>query len=286
MDVAEEVTIEAGEAMSQKQDNHGMTIQPGDLLKARDLLEQTYSDEARFPGSPITAELVQMNLDHVERVRRNALEIASGEDLDVNLLELAAILHDVSKLDHREASSGGIDTWHHHARGASLAKKMILVHLRKKIALADQVAQIIETHSDIPFIHRFWASCYQADLPAPQTREQIALRDADVIDMLWVGGMAKIIHFRQVAGSDFYKEDGGDIQKAIASARKSFDEAADILALRTARHLALQRIETVQIFFKTLVSVHSMAQFHYVYEKFVEEHKSATSSHAHRWRSK
>ncbi len=255
-----------------------MAIQASDLQKARDLLEQTYTDEARFPGSPITPELVQMNLDHVERVRGNALEIASGEGLDINLLELAAILHDISKLDHREASSGGIDTWHHHARGASLARKMILVNLRKKIALADRVAGLIETHSDIPFIHRFWSACYHASLPAPRTKEQIALRDADVIDMLWVGGMAKIVHFRQVPGSDFYKEDGGDIQKAIASARKSFEEAADILSLKTARHLALERIETVQSFLSSLAPVRNLAEFVHCYNHFVEEHKAATPS--------
>jgi putative nucleotidyltransferase with HDIG domain len=250
-------------------------------------VEQTYSDEARFPGSPITAGLVQMNLDHVERVRRNALEIASGEGLDADLLELAAILHDISKLDHREASSGGIDTWHHHARGASLARKVILVNLRKKISLADQIAQIIETHSDIPFIRRYWTACYHADLPTPQSREQIALRDADVIDMLWVGGMTKIVHFRQVPGSDFFKEDGGDIQKAIASARRSFEEAAGILTLRPAKHLAVERIETVQSFFSSLTPVKNLPEFVRVYNHFVEEHKAATSTHLHNsWRSK
>lgn len=270
--------------MSKRDDNPAMTIHPADLEKACDLLEQAYTDEARFPGSPITPELVKMNLDHVERVRQNALEIARGEHLDVNLLEIAAILHDVCKLDHREASSGGIDTWHHHARGSSLARKIILVHLRKKIALADRIARIIETHSDIPFIRRFWTSCYHADLPTPQTKEQIALRDADVIDMLWVGGMAKIVHFRQVPGSDFFKEDGGDIQKAIASARRSFEEAAEILALKTSRRLSGERIATVQSFFASLTRIRSLAEFVQTYDSFVKEHRAATSPHT--WRSK
>ena len=261
-------------------------IEPADLQSACFLVEQTYADEGSFPGSPITQELIQMNLDHVERVRRNALEIASGEGLDVSLIELSAILHDISKLDHREASSGGIDTWHHHSRGASLAKKMILVHLHKKIALAERVARIIETHSDIPFIRRFWVASYHAELPSPKTEEQIALRDADVIDMLWVGGMAKIVHFRQVPGSDFFKEDGGDIQKAIISARRSFEEAARMLSLKTARYLALERIETVQSFFSSLVPVRDMQEFHQVYEGFVHGHKAATSSRSHCWQSR
>lgn len=269
--------------MALAHESPALSVLPADLQTARFLLEQVYFDEGNFPGSPITTELIQMNLDHVERVRRNALEIASGEGLDVNVIELAAILHDISKLDHRESTSGGIDTWHHHSRGASLARKILLVHLHKKIALADRIARIVETHSDIPFIRRFWTASYQADPPAPKTEEQMALRDADVIDMLWVGGMAKIVHFRQVPGSDFFNEDGGDIQNAIVSARRSFEEASRMLSLKTARYLALERIETVQSFFSSLVPVRDMADFHRVYDEFVDEHKSATSTHSHRW---
>lgn len=277
--------MECGEEMALTQDTPAAAIQAADLQTARFLVEQTYTDEGRFPGTPITQELIQMSLDHVERVRMNAVEIASGEGLDVNLIELSAILHDISKLDHRDASSGGIDTWHHHARGASLARKMILVHLHKKLALADRVARIIETHSDIPFIRRFWLSKYHADPPAPKTEEQLALRDADVIDMLWVGGMAKIVHIRQVPDSDFFKEDGGDIQKAISSARRSFEEAAQMLSLKTARYLALERIDTVQSFFSSLVPVRDMGDFHRVYDHFVEEHSSANAAQAGRWQS-
>lgn len=271
-----------GEAMSGRQNNPSTIIQPSDLQYARELVELIYRDEAGYPGSPITEELVQMSLDHVERVRRNAVDIALGEDLDINLLDLAAIFHDVAKLDHLEASSGGIDTWHHHARGASLARKLILAHLHKKVSLADRIARIIETHSDIPFIHRFWTAHYKADLPSPRTRAQVALRDADVIDMLWVGGMAKIIHYRQVPGSDFFKEDGGDIQAAITSARRSFGEASEILALKTSRRIALERIETVQSFFASLTAVRNMAEFHQVYDQFIDDHKSATAFHSGR----
>ncbi len=271
--------------MALAQESASVSVRPADLQKARCFVEQTYLDEGNFPGSPITSELIEINLDHVERVRRNAVEIASGEGLEVHVIELAAILHDISKLDHREESSGGIDTWHHHSRGASLAKKILLAHLRKNVALADRIARIIETHSDIPFIRRFWNSHYQADVPAPKTAEQLALRDADVIDMLWVGGMAKIVHFRQVPGSDFFKEDRGDIQNAISSARRSFEEATRMLSLKTARLLALERIETVQTFFSSLVPVRSMDDFHQVYDEFVDEHKSATAPLVHRWNS-
>jgi putative nucleotidyltransferase with HDIG domain len=264
--------------MAPTHDDPAMAVHESDLLTARALLEQTYSDELRFPGSPITPELFAISLQHVERVRQHAREIASGEGLDANLLDLAAILHDISKLDHREASSGGIDTWHHHARGASLARKILLVDLHKPMALADRVAALIETHSDIPFIQRFWSAHYHSGLPAPTSKEQIALRDADAIDLLWVGGMAKIVYVRQMPGSDFFKEDGRDIQKAIASARRSFDEAADILRLPTARRLATQRIETVQSFFHSLAHIRSLPEFVRVYECF--EHEHATRSKA------
>jgi HD domain len=224
-----------------------------------------------LPGSPVTEAQVMHNLDHVVRIRGNACAIARGEGLEPGLMDLAATLHDVSKIDHRETSSGGIDTWHHHHRGASMARKIILACLDLGAVCAEKVAAMIETHSDIPFIRRFWQASYCAELPCPSTPEQHALRDADVIDMLWVGGMAKIVHVRQVPGSDFFREDGGDIREAIASARRSFEECAGILHSVTARNIAAGRIAAVTEFFGRVDEVQWLGEFDEICEKFLAE---------------
>jgi hypothetical protein len=249
-------------------------IDEGVLDRARALVAEIYADEANYPASPISAQLVQLNLDHVDRVRSNAAAIAEGENLDAPLLELAAVLHDVAKLDHRDSASGGIDTWHHHHRGASLARKLILTHLPQLIDAADAISQMIERHSDIPFISTYWTSRYHTSLPSPRTEEDIALRDADVIDMLWVGGMAKIVCFRQMPGCEFYLEDGGDIQKAIASAHTSFREALACLVTPTSKRLAGVRTQTVLCFFESVSRVQTLTEFSRIYDRFVIEKKS------------
>jgi len=250
-------------------------VDRGDLDKARQLVEEIFLEEMKYPGSPLNPGMVKLNLDHTDRVRANAVAIAAGEGLNLPLMELAAILHDVSKIDHRDLVSGGIDTWHHHHRGASLARKLILANLPSAVAVADVVSQMIECHSDIPFIRRYWAGQYRASLPGPRTKEEFALRDADVIDMLWVAGMAKIVYFRQVPGSDFYLEDGGDIQRAIASAHSSFREALGCLVTPTSKKLAKGRVSLVKKFFSRLRCVRTLEEFIREYDFFVNEQQGA-----------
>ena len=233
------------------------------------LLQKVYDEEMLYPGSPVTPELVSLNLDHAERVRSAAVKIAAAEGLDCEVLELAAILHDVAKLDHRETSSGGIDTWHHHHRGASLARKVMLVNLKLDPHIVRRVVRMVEAHSDIPFIRRFWENVYHCDLPTPSTDEEFALRDADTIDLIWVGGMRKIVHFRQVSGSAFFVEDEGDIQKAIASARRSFLESVCVLATDTGRSIARDRILNVESFFDQVLHVRDLRQFDQTYDDFI-----------------
>jgi hypothetical protein len=245
------------------------SIDAADLDRALGLVRHLYEEEMCFPDSPVTEELVQLNLEHVDRVRQSVTAIAEGEGLDASLLQLAAVLHDVCKLDHRDVSTGGIDTWHHHHRGASLARKLILTVLGKHDSIAARTARLIETHSDIPFIRRYWAHTYRGGLPTPETPEELALRDGDVIDLLWVGGISKVVHFRQVPGSEFYCEDGGSIQAAIASARTSFEETSGVLSSATARGIADERINTVREFFEQIGSVGNLEEFARVYDAFI-----------------
>ncbi len=234
------------------------------------LLEQVYTEEMQFPHSPVTSELVRLNLDHSARVRRAAAAIATAEGMDSGVLELAAILHDIAKLDHRDTASAGVDTWHHHHRGASLARKLLLIDLNVDGWVVDRIVRMIEAHSDIPFIRRYWETVYRSgSLPTPSTDEEFALRDADAIDLLWVGGMRKIVHIRQIPGSLFYKEDEGDVRKAIVSARCSFLESVSVLATTTGRNMAKDRILTVESFFDQVFDVRDLREFDQVYHRFI-----------------
>ncbi len=246
-------------------------VTAAELKSARVLLQQIYEEEAQFAGSPVTLELVTINLDHVTRVQANAAAIAAGEGLDAGLLELAALLHDICKLDHREVTAGGIDTWHHHYRGSSLATKIVLSNLMLGPQVAHSIGRMVEAHSDIPFIRRYWETVYHSSIPTPSTPEEFALRDADVVDLLWVGGVYKIVHLRQIPNSMFYIEDGGDIRKAVMSARGSFLESVSVLSTAAGRRLAEKRILIVEALFDGLLEVRTLQEFDSVYERFLAE---------------
>lgn len=245
-------------------------ITQSDINGARNFLFGAYYDEFRA-GRTVTKALVEMNLAHADRVAANAAKIADGEGLDINFLRLAATLHDVAKLDHKD--SGGIDTFHHHYLGAAVARKFILQILKKSIHEANVVFEAIDRHSCIPFIKRYWQKVYGASIPGPQTYFEIALRDADTLDQVGVGGMHKIVHFRQVPESDFYKEDGGDIRKAIESAEKSCREAAgEVITTATAKNLAVALLKENMEFRTALAADHiqTLHKFDAVYEKFLK----------------
>lgn len=238
-----------------------------EIEKAESFLEKVCGDELSYPGSPVTEALVKMNLVHSARVRKNAAVIAYGSD-DQLLLELAAALHDVAKLDHRDIASGGIDTFHHHYRGAAIAKKFLLQELKLGAVVAEMVFNMINRHSCIPFIDRFWQKTYRDSVPAPVGWLEVALRDADTLDQLGIGGIHKIVHFRQTPGCAFLVEDGGDVQKAIASARVSFDEAADVITTSAGKKLTKPLKETAIKFFDFVSAVGSLAEFDAAYTEF------------------
>src|SRR3989338_3027139 len=245
-------------------------IERVNIERALNFLRETCYGEMKHPESPVTEGLVKMNLEHSERVRKNAVEIARGEGLDEDILEIAAILHDLQKLDHHRRDSGGIDTWHHHHRGAALARKFLL-KLNRSGELIETVVKMINRHSDIPFIRRFWEKQYGEGVPSPESREEIALRDADTLDQLGIGGIYKIVHFRQVPGSSFFKEDGGDIKKATASAHKSFLEAADVIKTKTGKEMSHKYIQQAEEFFRRLENVSNLEEFDKVYEAVMHE---------------
>lgn len=236
------------------------------ITKAEEILLRTYRKEMDTKGSPVTEALIQLNLEHSRRVYENAIKIAKKEGLDETELGIAAMLHDVSKLNSGEKS--GIDTFHHHEHGFMAVGDILSKELGLDDEAVERISNAIHRHSDIPFIRRFLEKTGE-EVPTPETKFDLALRDADTMDQLEAGGMHKIVHFRQNPASAFYKEDGGDIQKAIASAKKSFDEALGVMSTDTGKKMAAERAEKMKPFFERLKSAATLEEFDRIYEEFL-----------------
>ncbi|MGD0114030.1 MAG: HD domain-containing protein [Armatimonadota bacterium] len=115
------------------------------------------------------------DLEHVFRVYQTCLLIAAREgDLQTEVLELAALLHDIARADEDADNTGRTD---HAVVGADRAAG-ILLGLNVPAATVQEVAACIRTH-------RFRSS------HAPTAKEAQILFDADKIDVLGAIGVAR-----------------------------------------------------------------------------------------------
>jgi uncharacterized protein len=121
--------------------------------------------------------------DHTERVRQLCLRIGRREGADLDILNLAALLHDVGRKE--EDRTGGRVC---HARaGAVLARRILESHgLEPRIV--DEVVRCIRTH-------RFRKG------GAPETIEAKALFDADKLDSIGAVGIGRAFLFAGEVGA-------------------------------------------------------------------------------------
>lgn len=117
------------------------------------------------------------DFDHVERVRQMALHIGKKEKAELEIVELAAILHDVSRKSQDE-KNGEID---HSKHGAETARKILEKYKipEKKIS---QIIHCIEAH-------RFRGNT------KPKTIEAKVLFDADKLDSIGAIGIGRAFLF-------------------------------------------------------------------------------------------
>ena len=108
------------------------------------------------------------DMEHVNRVYRTCLKIAKGED-DVNLdvLKAAALLHDIARVKEDKDDSGNIDH-------AQLGAEMAVDILRELRFDEDDVIQIKHCIA----AHRF------RTMMEPSSKEARILFDADKLDVL------------------------------------------------------------------------------------------------------
>jgi uncharacterized protein len=126
---------------------------------------------------------------HIERVVRSAMEIGRKEGANLEVIELAAILHDI--FEHKETHDH-IEGFRHEIAGAAEARR-ILEDLGLTEETIAAVAHCIEAH-------RKRAS------HEPQTLEAKCLFDADKLDCLGAIGVIRAAFVSFDHGQDFYKE--------------------------------------------------------------------------------
>jgi uncharacterized protein len=129
-----------------------------ELSSIRDIARQMLSNAA-FSG-----------LDHAERVRQIAEDIGQREGADLDILRVAALLHDIGVPINKER---------HYEIGALLAQGILLQFGFTEDEI-EPIAHAIEAHS------RYGG-------PDPQTLEGWILQDADAVEYVGATGLARAI---------------------------------------------------------------------------------------------
>ncbi len=149
---------------------------------------------------------------HVRRVLNLCMHIGRKEGADLEVLALAALLHDVARpLEDR----GEIED--HAVESAKIAKRFLKTLGYEK---ADQVAHAIESH-------RF------SRPPEPRTLEAKILSDADKLDAIGAIGIARVFMYSG--------EHGRDIETSLKHFEEKILKLKDLMHTETAREMALER---------------------------------------------
>lgn len=127
--------------------------------------------------------------DHTERVYKLCLRIGRKEKANLEVLKLAALLHDIGRKEE-DRSNGRIC---HGEKGAALAKKILEQH-RVDTATSDRVIHCIETHR------------FRQNRP-PQSLEAKILFDADKLDSIGAVGVGRAFLFAGEVGARLHNPD-------------------------------------------------------------------------------
>jgi len=180
--------------------------------------------------------------DHVERVYGLCIRIGKKEGVDLEILKMAALLHDIGRDD--EIRSGG--TVCHAERGALLARQ-ILERLGVSQEKIDKVIHCIETH-------RFRGT------KAPKTLEAKIIFDADKLDSIGAVGIGRAFLFAGEVGARLHNKDV-EIRETDAYGREDtafrefslkLKDVKDKMLTKEGMRLAQDRHQFVVSFFERL----------------------------------
>jgi uncharacterized protein len=185
--------------------------------------------------------------DHVERVYHLAEMIGRAEAADLEILRVAALLHDVEG-----STPGKKERVNHHEQSADFAAKV----LRREGWPAERIASVQ---------HCIRAHRYRNQGEAPASLEAKCLFDADKLDVLGAIGVARTIAYAVQAGTPFYaqpsqqfmatgKEIPGELHSAYHEHIFKLIKIKDRLYTKTARKFAAQRHKFLVQYFEQLRS--------------------------------
>jgi uncharacterized protein len=142
--------------------------------------EQVYGDVTRLLGEDKSGH----GMEHVDRVRSLAMELAVQENADLDVVELTALLHDVDdyKLFGREnadALTNATEILNHHAIGSKIAH---------------HVLQIIPTMGYNNFLEG----------KRPSSLEGQIVSDADMCDAIGSQGLIRVFEYNASKGRPFF----------------------------------------------------------------------------------
>ncbi len=139
--------------------------------------------------------------DHVERVYRLCIRIGEKEGADLEILKMAALLHDIGRDD--EIRSGGKIC---HAKRGAVEAREILEKLGISGEKIEKVVHCIETH-------RFRGN------KAPESLEAKILFDADKLDSIGAVGIGRAYLFAGEVGARLHNK-GIEIEKTDAYSKE------------------------------------------------------------------
>ncbi|MDD5738794.1 MAG: HD domain-containing protein, partial [Candidatus Pacebacteria bacterium] len=129
------------------------------------------------------------SLDHITRVYNLALNLAKGENVDMEVLEAAVLLHDIARVKEDTDPSGNTN---HALLGAEMAEK-ILIEIGFSEQKIKHITECVRTHRN-------------KGNNRPQTIEAKILFDADKLDSLGCIGIARAFAIGGQYGQKIYSD--------------------------------------------------------------------------------
>ena len=165
------------------------------------------------------------DFDHTLRVYHMAVRIAGEEGADVEMVALAALLHDVD--DHKLSPE-------------TCANKDRAVAFLKSQGVSEQkIHRIAEIISEISF---------SAGNGRPSTLEGMCVQDADRLDAIGAIGIGRAFAFGGSRGRRMHDPDGADKTATVEHFYDKLFKLKDLMTTPTGQHLARQRDEFMHSF--------------------------------------
>ena len=165
------------------------------------------------------------DFDHTLRVYHMAVRIAGEEGADVEMVALAALLHDVD--DHKLSP----ETCENKDRAVAFLKSQGMD--------AQKIHRIVEIISQISF---------SAGNGRPSTLEGMCVQDADRLDAIGAIGIGRAFAFGGSRGRRMHDPDGLDKTATVEHFYDKLFKLKDLMTTSTGKYLARQRDEFMHSF--------------------------------------